>query len=72
MGMDLGRWVFTCSYGGATKVTCRLNRTSAMEPLSKDQYVQVLVVRRDDDLEGYLRHCGRAAGNDGGMIRDRG
>ena len=49
------RWIFTCSYGGASKDTCRLNRESAMEPLTRDQYVQVLVVRDDEYKDGYLQ-----------------
>lgn len=52
------RWIFTCSYGGATKITCRLNREHAMAPLQLKQYIQVLVVRDDDDLDGYRKVWG--------------
>ena len=30
------RWMFTCSYGGAQKVTVRLNRDCAMAPLKRE------------------------------------
>ena len=42
------QWMFTCSYGGAQKVTVRLNRERAMAPLEQEQYVQVLMLRPRD------------------------
>ncbi|KAL3904300.1 MAG: hypothetical protein SGPRY_011339, partial [Prymnesium sp.] len=55
---NMCRWIFTCSYGGPTKVTCRLNRESAMETGCDKHCAQVLVVRDDDNLNSYVTHWG--------------
>ena len=52
------RWMFTCSWGGADRAHMRLNRAPAMAPLARSEYAQVLVVRHDADLPGYVRNWG--------------